>query len=750
MTHIAGFIVKHKAFILILSTLLFIATAVCSFFVKVNYNSVEYLPDDSDTKKGLSVMYDAFGDNGTASVMAEDIDYATALQLKADIKAIEGVENILWLDDIFSSVSKQMSIALTQFGYTISSDDFTEYLLTYAGVLPSIDESDSRYPQYAGFLTILNQYGNALGMDSTKLASISVYAESFYKNSSALFQVTFTDTAYSKSAQNAVDGIKALDYDMYFTGNTAVVNDSVKTVTSQTNLALVIAVVVIMIILFAISGTYFEPVLFLITIGVAVVLNMGTNLILGDISYMTKSVASVLQLALTMDYSIFLLHRFKQEKEGGKAPDEAMIAALVRSFSPISASSLTTVCSFIAIMFMSYSIGLDLGIVLAKGVILSYITVFVLLPVMVVMSHRLIEKSAHKTFNLSLNRYSSFIIKSRKVLPILMLAIIIPCYFFQSWNSFSYGNEASVGSKGSEIYISKEMVAETFGSQNQLVVLIDKANFDKESDVSQMLSGFDYVEKISSYSLLEASGAANMLSADFIGQFRSANGEYSRILLTLNLPEESDDTTNAINEIKDKLNEQLGEGNYYIFGDAASALDIKNIVEKDFRLIMLISILLVGAVILLTFRSLLIPILLVFSIEAAVWFNMSVPYLIGEPMIFIGYLIVSSILLGATIDYAILLTSNYTVCRQTMRKFDAIRQSISMSAKAVLMSSLILTFAGFSISLISTMPAISVFGAAVGRGGITALLAVMVLLPQLLILFDKPIQKLTLKSGFMK
>jgi hypothetical protein len=201
-------------------------------------------------------------------------------------------------------------------------------------------------------------------------------------------------------------------------------------------------------------------------------------------------------------------------------------------------------------------------------------------------------------------------------------------------------------------------------------------------------------------------------------------------------------------KIDEVLNEQLGERGFFILGEAASTLDIKNIVEKDSRLITIISILLVGIVIMITFRSILIPILLVFVIEAAIWINMSVPYILGEPIVFIGYLIVSSILLGSTIDYAILLTSNYTTCRQAMSKFDAIRKAITSSAKAILMSSLIITFAGFSMSFISTMPAINVFGTAIGRGGASALVTVMLLLPQLLILFDKPIQKLTLKSRF--
>ena len=748
MNSIATFIVKHKAFIIILFTVFFVAAAFGSLFVKVNYNAVEYLPESSTTKQGLEVMYDEFGDNGTASVMVENIDYATALKLKAELKNVSDVEQVIWLDDVFATMSTNISAALAQFNLTISADDCTRYLLTYAGVLPAITEADDDYAQYAGFLTTINQYGASFGLDTTALSSIGSFSEAFYKDNSALFQVTFKDTAYSESTQKAVDDIKALDYDTFVTGNTAVVNNSVKTVSSQTNIALAIAAVVVLIILFTMSGSYFEPVIFITAIGVAVMLNMGTNIILGDISYMTKSVAGVLQLALTMDYSIFLLHRFNQEKGAGKTADEAMIAALVRSFSPISASSLTTVCSFIAIMFMSYSIGLDLGIVLAKGVIISYITVFALLPVLVVLSNKLIEKSTHKTFSLSLGRYSNFIIKSRKVLPIVFLAIIIPCYLFQSWNSFNYGNEASVGSKGSDIFINKEKVSDVFGSQNQLVILIGKDNFSKEAAISQTLSELDYVENVSSYSLLEASGAVNMLSSDFVGQFRSDDSEYSRILLTLNLPEESEATTNAINEIERKLDEQLD--NYYVLGDAASALDIKNIVEKDFRLIMLISILLVAAVIMITFRSILIPILLVFVIEAAIWVNMSIPYLLGESIIFIGYLIVSSILLGATIDYAILLTSNYMTSRKTMNKFDAIKQAISMSSKAVLMSSLILTFSGFSVNFISTMPSISVFGSAVGRGGLSALLAVMVLLPQLLILLDKPIQKLTYKCGFMK
>lgn len=748
MSHIANFIVKYKKIILIVFAVLFAASFFGIGFVKVNYNSAEYLPEDSDTKEGLSLMYDAFGDNGNASVMAENIDYDTALTIKEKIVGMYGVKKVLWLDDVFEEISTQISSALGQFGCTITKDTCTKYLLTYSGVLPDISSDDPSYGHYSGFLSILNQNGASLGLDMNVLSSIGSYAKTFYNDNSALFQVTFAGTDYSDEALKAIDEIRTLDYDVYMTGNAAIVNNSVKTVSTQTNLAIIVAAVIVVIILFAMSGSYFEPVVFLVTIGVAVVLNMGTNIFLGDISYLTQSVAGVLQLALTMDYSIFLLHKFRQEKEKGKTDDEAIKAALVQSFSPISASSLTTVCSFIAIMFMSYTIGLDLGIVLAKGVAISYITVFTVLPGLILLSYKLIEKSAHKTFSLSLNRYSNFIIKTRKVLPILFLALIIPCFIFQSLNSFTYSNEASVGSEGSDIFVDKEKITNTFGSQNQVVILLDKTHFDSELILSKQLSEINSVESAVSYTMIEETGIMPLLSADFVGQFRSQDGSCSRILLTLDLPEEGEETTAAIVKIKDALNEQLGEDGFHILGEAASALDIKNIVEKDSGLIRIISISLVALIIMFSFRSILIPILLVFVIEAAIWVNMSFPYILGEPLVFVGYLIVSSILLGSTIDYAILLTSNYTTCRRTMSKFDAIRKAITLSAKAILMSSMIITFAGFSISFISTMPAINVFGSAIGRGGACALVTVMLLLPQLLILFDKPIQKLTIKSKF--
>jgi predicted RND superfamily exporter protein len=753
-------IVKHRKIILIIAIILTVAAAICAIFVKVNYDTASYLPKDSETQRGLAAMYGEFGDGGNASVMLTGLSYDGIAEAKGKISAIEGVSAVLWLDDVFSEAAPKIA-ELYNADCDSRGEDISAYIsdaeaikLTLAvpvvfGAVKISELTEGEQIKLNRLITLLNANKDADvfgGFKPEDTAAFRPYIEMFYKDGAALLQVGFTDADYDDKTIAAIDEIRALGYDAALIGNAATTHNSVKVMGSETLFALAVVAVIILIILFIYSSSFWEPVLYLAAIGVGVVLNMGTNLALTEISYMTYGVAAILQLALTMDYSIFLLHRFEEERSRGLSPETAMKEAIKRSLATVSASSLTTVSNFVALMFMSYTIGLDMGLVLAKGVFLSLLSVFFVLPGITVYTHKLIDKSKHKTFNLKFNGLSSTLIKTRKVLPVIFILIIATAFVLQTMNSFEYGSEATFGGDGSVLKQDREAIEEVFGRQNQLAVLLDGADTATEAAVTAKLADVDGVIQAQSYAAIEESGFADFLPASFLAQFR-AGGDLSRLIVYIDAPEEGARTEEILATVRGVLD---GFGvKYYLLGSSPSVVEIREFTETDYTVITAVSVILVFLVLAFTFRSLFIPLLLIFVIEGSVFINMSIPFLTGEPIVFIGYMIVSAILLGATIDYAILFMSNYVEARRTNNRDDALKSAIARSSKAVLVSAAILTCAGFAVGLLTSMRGTAVFGTLIGRGAICSFLMVMLLLPQLTYLFDKVIAR-SLPGGKIK
>lgn len=588
----------------------------------------------------------------------------------------------------------------------------------------------------------------------------------------ALFQITFKGSDYDTSTVDAIGAIRKTSVpagsSIYFIGNASTTYNSIQAVNNETMISMLVAGVIVIIILLLTTTAYWEPVLLLLTIGAAIVLNMGTDMVVGlitgvnAISYMTKGVSSVLILALTMDYSIFLLHRFKQERKNGLNSEQAMIAALSSSVSAISSSSLTTIASFVALMFMSYTLGLDMGLVLAKGVVFSLACVFFLMPALILFTEKLIDKTEHKTFNMTFNKFSKFLVKTRFYLPFIIIALVIPCMIFQSQNKFVYGPEASMGGEGSQMYVDSRAIVDSFGKQNQAIVLIPYAWVtDKETSgfkdsagnpcsteyqLTMDLMGIDGIKTVQSYSLIDQQGMIGLMPDKFITQF-VANGtdsEYARVVLFLDVPEESTETTELVTTIQNLIDSEYRGAT--ILGQSSATLEIKEIVDNDYNIITYVSIGLVALILILTFKSAIIPVIHIVVIQGSIYINMVVPYILGQEIVFIGYMLVSSILLGATIDYAILLTTRYMERRKTMNKYDAIQHALADSARTLITSAGILTSAGAAVMFVSSLPATQVIGGAVFRGGICAFLMVMIPLPQLLVLLDKAIMYTTWKG----
>lgn len=813
MKNLSRFIVNNRLWIVIVFAVLLIASIVGMMFVEVNYNDSGYLPDDSSVAKGLDAMYGEFGEGGNATVMLSETTIEKAVEFKEWMESIDGVATVIWIDDIFLSdeiwvikkaqestdgvtrgkavyfimhmVNKlgslndaEMSAIEKVLGGNLDLNQDGEML---GNVLSKLNNGLSKSDQLLflnfmlGMQSAVNDPNNPLqamggGFDIGMLDSFKPSLEMFYYNDAkrgeyALFQVAFTKSDYDTKTMDAIDTIKDGDGKISIVGNAATTYNSIQLVSKETMISTIVAAIIIIVILLLTTTSYLEPIAILIPIGVSVLMNMGTNWITpyltgaGGVSYITQSVSAVLQLALTMDYCVTLLHRFKEEKKKGLKSNEAMVEALSSSFKAISSASITTVASFVALMFMKFKLGMDMGFVLMKGTILSILCVIFLMPAVILYMEKLLDKTEHKTFNLSWRKFSKGLVKSRFYVPFIIIAIIVPCIFLQGQNFFVYGPEASMGGTESEIAEDREDMEIVFGKQNQLIMLLPIEYYENgvELEITKELQKIDGIATVQSYSLFAEQGVESMMPEKFIKQFLAHGedgSEYSRVVMFLDAEEESDSTTALVKEIQavaDKYlaeNAEYGEG--FVLGTSSATLAIKEIVNSDYDIISYVSLGLVALILLFTFKSAVLPIILVIVIQGSVYVNMAVPYITGliqgeaQPIVFIGYMLISSILLGATVDYGILLTDRYMEHRRTMGKYDAVRQALADSSRTLITSAGILAGAGAAVQFVSTLPATKVIGAAIMRGGILSFLFVIILLPQLLILLDKAIRATTI------
>ena len=810
MRKFSTFIVKQRLWITIVFALCMVASAVGAFFVEVNYADTVYLPSDSSLKQGLDTMYAEFGEGGNATVMLSGADIEEMMAFKSDVESVNGVSSVIWLDDIF--LSEELGFirnALDKYNEGVedplTDGEAVKYLMHIIDRMEFLNDeqkqmiadmnftngesamellavlqeglSETEKGRFLIFMLALQSAlptDGSMSFDITMLEDFAPQLEMFYWNDAkrggyALYQISFVESDYASATMTAIGAIRNLKTpegsEVRIIGNAATTYNSIQSVNSETGKSMIVAGIIVVIILLLTTTAYWEPVLLLLTIGAAILLNMGTNGIVGyitgvnGISYMTQGVSSVLLLALTMDYSIYLLHRFKQERRGGVSSEEAMVRALTASFSPVSASSLTTIASFVALMFMSYRLGLDMGLVLAKGVVLSIIAVFFLMPALILYTEKLIDKTEHKTFNMTFQKFSKGLVKSRFYVPFIILALVIPCVYFQAQNEFTYGPEASLGGEGSALYQDKREIEEVFGKQNQAIVLMPLKYLDDgayelngkrvstEYMLSMKLMEVDGVSSVQSYSIIAETGFADMMPEKFLSQFIPATDDpgYTRVVLFLDADEEGEATTALIDDVKGVI-AQYTANDAWLLGQSSATLEIKELVNSDYDIITYVSIGLVALILFVTYKSLLIPIILVLVIQGSIYINMAVPYFMKDPLVFVGYMLVSSILLGATIDYAILLTSRYMGHRRTMNKYDAVQHALADSSRTLITSAGILTCAGASIQFVSSLPATQIIGGAVMRGGIASYVMVMVPLPQLLLLLDKAIKVTTWKG----
>lgn len=739
MYKLATFIVDKRN----LFFLLFIFALIFCFFaknwVKVENDITTYLPEETETRQGLTLMDEEFVTYGTASVMLSNVTYGEAEKIAEEIKKIDGVSGV--------------------------------------------------------------------GFDNT---------EDHYKNTNAMFSVTFEGEETDEISVTAMNNIKSMlaDYDLYV--SSTVGNDSSAQLASEMQTVTAIAAAIILLVILFTSKAYAEIPVLILTFGAAAMLNMGTNFLLGTISFISDSVTIVLQLALAIDYAIILIHRYSEEHELLPAR-EACITALSKAIPEISSSSLTTVSGLIALAFMRFRIGADLAVVLIKAIFFSLLSVFTLMPGLIMLFSNLIDKTVHKNFVPKISAVGKFAFATKYIVPPIFVVLMAVGFIFSSQCPYCYGTTDLETTRKSEAKLAEEKIKDNFGSSNLMALIVPSGDYESESLLIQRLETYSQVDSITGLANIEAMDGymltdrltprqfselveldyevAKILYAayavndenygevvnglesygvplidmfmftydevqkgyvtldgelmdtleelhttlnDAILQLRSDN--YSRILVFVNLPEEGEETFDFLQTIHMEA-EKFYPENVYLVGNSTSDYDLSSSFATDNLIISILSALFVIIILIFTFKSAGLPVLLIAVIQGSIWLNFSFPYLQSESLFFLSYLIVNSIQMGANIDYAIVISSRYMELKQEMSIKDAITETLNQAFPTIITSGAILAAAGILIGLLSSDGTISSIGVCLGRGTVISIILVMGILPQILVLGDKIIER---------
>ena len=740
MTKVARFIVdKRKAFYLVfIAAFVFCAASINK--VQVNNDITSYLPAQTETRRGLTIMDEEFITLGSANVMVSNVTYQTALDLSHKLENIEGVSEVAF--------------------------------------------------------------------DGT---------EEHYKNSSALFTISFDGEETDPATVEAMNEVLAAleGYDVY--SSTQIGRDESATLQQEMTVILAIAAVVIVVVLLFTSKSYMEVPVYLIVFAAAAVLNMGTNFIFGTISFITNSIAVVLQLALAIDYAIIFCHRYMEERDNGLDPREADIAALSKAIVEISSSSLTTISGLVALMLMQLRIGFDMGIVLSKGIVCSMLCVFLLMPGLLMLFSGPIDRTRHRNLVPKINFWGKAVVRLRYILPPIFLVVVVAGAVLSSHCDYVFDTNDTDFDNKPAWRIADEKVTDTFGKKNTIAVLVPRGDYNKEKYVLERVSQLPQVTQATGLANIEVEdgrmltdemnprqfselagvdielarllyqayglsveeygaifqdpddysvplidvfeflldqkdkGVVNLTGeqADKVDDLQEQldvgleqlRGEHwSRLVFVADVPTEGDETYALLDEIRSIAQEYYGN-DVILVGNSTNAFDLASSFSGDNMKISILTALFVMVILLFTFKSAGLPILLVLTIQGSIWINFSVPVLTGTNLFFLSYLVVSSIQMGATIDYAIVITNRYMELKTVMERKQAAVEALSQSFPTILTSGTIMAVAGFLIGGISTDATIGSVGQTLGRGTVTSIILVMTVLPQLLMLGDALIER---------
>ena len=678
MSRFASAVIRRRKAVI---ALFIVITAVCAllfFTVRVNYNMADYLPPEAQSTKALEMMNKEFTlAMPNAYAAVNGLSQQEALSLKHRLEQLDHITAVMWLDDV----------------------------------------TDITQPIEMGDTGII---------------------ENYYKNDSARFSIVI-EKGFEKEGVSEIRGL--IGERGVVTGEAADI-EYLQTATGTEVLKAVIILVPIIILILIISTTsWVEPLLFLAAIGISVVINMGTNAFFGSVSFLSNAVTPILQLAVSLDYAIFLLHSFSAHRKSGAKADEAMSRAVIESFSTVAASASTTLFGFMALLFMDFRIGADLGLSLAKGIVFSFISVMIFLPALTICVYRAIDKTQHKKIMPGFTNIHRTLRRFAIPIIILIVVIIVPCFLGQSKTDFLYGFQ-DVASKGG---VSAESA---WNDSPVMALLVPRGDIVKEEMLSDDLLQLPYVTSVMSYAKsVDPTIPPEFLEKSIVEQFYSDN--LSRIIISTNTPKEGDEAFSAV-ELITAIAEKYYPREVFSIGQSANLYDIKTTVRNDNRLTNLIAVLAIFIVLVITFKSAMLPFILLLTIETAIWINLSIPYFMGTSINYIGYLVINTVQLGATVDYAILLTVTYMRNRQKMTKKEAIHEALGSSFRSILLSAVTLATAGFTLAATSSNPIISDIGMLLGRGTLLSMLMVVVFLPAMLTIFDVLIGKATYKSNFLK
>ncbi len=739
MEKIATFIVDKRNLFFLLYAFALIFSIVATGWVKVENDITTYLPEDTETRQGLTVMNDNFVTYGTARVMVSNVTYETAENICSDLESVDGVTSV-------------------------DFDDTTDH----------------------------------------------------YKSASALFSVTFDGTTTDDISIHALHTIRDMlaGYDTYI--DTEVGVDTSADLQSEMSVILVLAAIVIVLVLTLTSRSYAEVPVLIMTFGAAALLNMGTNFLCGTISFISNSVTVILQLALAIDYAIILCHRFSDEHET-KDTREACIAALSKAIPEISSSSLTTISGLGALAFMHFGIGRDMATVLIKAILFSLLSVFTLMPGLLMVFSKKIDATRHKNLIPKITFLGKFDVATRFIVPPIFAVVVVVTAVLANKCPYCYSYTDLVTAKQSESQIAHQKIKNTFGVNNMVAVIVPTGDYDSER---QLLKDLDSCAEVKStqglanidamdgykladaltprqmselagldYEVAEALYAAYAVDQNEYGKLISGLGDYkvplfdmfmflqremkdgnitldgdiqetlddlfeqlnkaqlqlqsdkySRLVVYLNLPEESDETMDFLDTMH-ALIAKYYSSDTYIVGNSTNVKDLSSSFGEDNMLISVLSALFVVIILLFTFKSAGLPVLLIVVIQGSIWINFSVPTIQHESLYFLGYLIVNSIQMGANIDYAIVISSHYTDLKKEMRPKEAMIAALNEAFPTIFTSGTILAVAGALIGVMTTNPVIAAIGTCLGRGTVISIVLVMAVLPQILLIGDTIVER---------
>ena len=675
--NIADFIVDNCKPIAVGVVILVIICLCMAPFVKINYDLTQYLPDFAPSKIAIDKMDETFGYPGTGRLMLKDVSLYEAKDYKDKIEKVDGVDQVIWCD---------MTTSIYEASDFINYDDIEDY----------------------------------------------------YKDNCAVMDVTFDEGDSSKLTHQAIDDIEDIIGDKgYIVGMSPTNKFTEENVEKEMAMILSIGVGMIFIILLLTTTSYFEPVLFLTVIGAAIFINKGTNLMLGTISYITNNISAVIQLATSMDYSIFLLSAYERERENGLPKVPALKAGLMTTIRSVLSSSLTTFFGFLVLVLMKFKMGFDMGIVMSKSIICSLLMVIFFMPALLLMWSDLIDKTRHKPL---LPKFDVFAKVVNKLSPLVLAALIVlavPMYFAQSMNNFMYGPDATGVGEKTAIYHETEEIDNLFGRSNLLVAIFPNEGNVKEKQLVDELKDKDYIKQVMGMTAYLPEGAYEGLLPSSLTEMFHKDG-YTRLLIYMKTKPESKAAYEYYDEVQQIIQGYYGEDNTFIAGNTPTTEDMENILKKDYTMVNNLAMISIFIVVAIAFKSVIIPIGAMIPIMAAIYLNMSFPYLVGTELIFIAYAVVSCIQLGSTIDYAILTIENYRQIRQTEPdKNKAVEKMLEISFPSMLTSGGILIVCGYIVYFISTSPAICEVGHLVGRGAVFSVIFVTTLMPTVLKIMDR-------------